>query len=467
MGLLVKCAPVFLWACCSFALDGRAANLSSSSSSGVALVQKRARQHTIHNSSYPDHGQGCLNSDGMSIYKCRDIATTHGGCWSDYNRNWKDSLGRSHFNTCCLCGGGKRFNCECPHGFRKDPQYCSKPGQENCKSCHFGYVEMHVLHTLQCREKKCVCTNGVPTKGDSCYSDGASSCASCAAGYHKVPSSFSKIDECEINECACVNGVAATGPSCRQHGSNACSSCHHGYIKVGTSCQSCSDNTQGCGWTEWWRCPDQPPGNKTQGVAGADGSLGYECCCNKQRWMDVPTFLSRPNACQWTDMWNCPGQKAGSHGASTWDDSMGYEACCEKEGWKVGCWDKLVSDQNPYPPQACAAWKNSTSGALQGNRTFAEACDDQWALENCAATCGKCANATVAKSPAPTVAPSLAPTVVPSPPPPTMPPSKGIACTATQLAKGQGITDSKCTDACKLLPDARWPCGENDLCACS
>lgn len=42
------------------------------------------------------------------------------------------------------------------------------------------------------------------------------------------------------------------------------------------SCQAYCSST-GCDWTKQYSCPWQPPG--TNGHAGNDGSLGYECCC--------------------------------------------------------------------------------------------------------------------------------------------------------------------------------------------
>eukprot|EP00931_Biecheleriopsis_adriatica_P048355 TRINITY_DN2793_c0_g1_i14.p1 TRINITY_DN2793_c0_g1~~TRINITY_DN2793_c0_g1_i14.p1 ORF type:complete len:570 (+),score=100.13 TRINITY_DN2793_c0_g1_i14:65-1774(+) len=37
-----------------------------------------------------------------------------------------------------------------------------------------------------------------------------------------------------------------------------------------------------CLWTKAWSCPGQPPG--THGVAAADGSHAYRCCCEEDAW---------------------------------------------------------------------------------------------------------------------------------------------------------------------------------------
>jgi hypothetical protein len=47
---------------------------------------------------------------------------------------------------------------------------------------------------------------------------------------------------------------------------------------------NCSDymDKVGCGWTESWSCPGQVHGS--EGIAGANGGLGYQCCCKGGMW---------------------------------------------------------------------------------------------------------------------------------------------------------------------------------------
>ena len=49
---------------------------------------------------------------------------------------------------------------------------------------------------------------------------------------------------------------------------------------------------EGCGWTNQWNCPDQTGSPEK---AGDDGSLGYDCCCNKGFWT-VEAVWRPPNA---------------------------------------------------------------------------------------------------------------------------------------------------------------------------
>jgi len=46
-------------------------------------------------------------------------------------------------------------------------------------------------------------------------------------------------------------------------------------------------------------------------------------------------FFNIVDGCDWTLQWYCPGQEKGTVGEATNDGSDGYHCCCEKEKWKV------------------------------------------------------------------------------------------------------------------------------------
>jgi hypothetical protein len=93
-----------------------------------------------------------------------------------------------------------------------------------------------------------------------------------------------------VDCCACApTGTDFAAYSSRYRGTNACSptpaptSDCSGYM-VGT----------GCGWTSSYNCPGQTSGS--QGAAGDDGSLGYDCCCRQGLWQATTNPTSLPTS---------------------------------------------------------------------------------------------------------------------------------------------------------------------------
>lgn len=272
--------------------------------------------------------------------KCREVARLEDAY--TVTEFWKHtSVPYGFMQVCCLCGGGIRWGCECPHGKPSaDLSTCPFQGDENCDYCYdetkyrleeTGWNGQQTCEPIP--EKKCVCQNGqgtTATIGDECAFTGDTNCARCNVGFHLVPTPApTPKSECRPNQCICDNGRPETGTGCSFDGAHICASCDDGFFKFDKECKTCSQNVGGCGWTAQWSCPNQPTTNETQGQAGNDGSLGYTCCCDKGYWMETcSAFFEQNNSCWWTEQWSCPGHEAGTQGFASDDGSLAFQCCC-------------------------------------------------------------------------------------------------------------------------------------------
>jgi hypothetical protein len=122
-----------------------------------------------------------------------------------------------------------------------------------------------------------------------------------------------------------------------------------------------------CDWTLEKSCPDQPKG--WGGLADADDSIAYQCCCRNGLWRqsatlgDAPrplagenvknreecTTLVEQQGCNWTANYACPGQPApaGKLGNASDDGSVSYKCCCLNEMWKLH--DEWMATPAPLP----------------------------------------------------------------------------------------------------------------------
>lgn len=114
---------------------------------------------------------------------------------------------------------------------------------------------------------------------------------------------------------------------------------------TGTHYDKCANDfkPQHCEWTLDYSCPGQSPGAK--GVAWPGPGWGYKCCCEMEMWklvtatsyagghVDNTCMDYTAKACEWTLDFNCPGQPAGALGAAE-SGNPGYKCCCESELWK-------------------------------------------------------------------------------------------------------------------------------------
>lgn len=102
-----------------------------------------------------------------------------------------------------------------------------------------------------------------------------------------------------------------------------------------------------CAWTTNYSCPLQRPGAK--GTAGADGSIGYQCCCDLKLWQQVRsdecTAYTDTAKCSWTSKYSCPGQKAGTVAEAEDDSSVDYQCCCDQGYWNESKADAVRQDQ--------------------------------------------------------------------------------------------------------------------------
>lgn len=105
---------------------------------------------------------------------------------------------------------------------------------------------------------------------------------------------------------------------------------------LNAKCESYMNKT-GCGWTSEWNCPGQSAGS--QGASGDLSSTGHMCCCTLGLWQKAAcTSYMNSTGCGWTSEYNCPAQPAGSRGPAGDVGSMGYMCCCTQ-----GLWQQLGS----------------------------------------------------------------------------------------------------------------------------
>eukprot|EP00927_Polykrikos_kofoidii_P067147 TRINITY_DN6265_c0_g2_i1.p1 TRINITY_DN6265_c0_g2~~TRINITY_DN6265_c0_g2_i1.p1 ORF type:complete len:270 (+),score=15.65 TRINITY_DN6265_c0_g2_i1:73-810(+) len=92
--------------------------------------------------------------------------------------------------------------------------------------------------------------------------------------------------------------------------------------------------SKGCAWTKFFSCPGQKMG--ILGMAIADRSSAYACCCKEQMWRHQPTPCQtylKTTGCEWTGLYSCPDQVKGERGEAQPDDSVEYDCCCTKRMW--------------------------------------------------------------------------------------------------------------------------------------